>query len=299
MRRLSRDGLRSLLFFLPGFAVITFIVIGPLAFLYVIMFFQWNLHDPFQSNPFFVGLQNFVTVLTHDKQYWSSWSLTLFFTAVAVPAEFALGFTLALALNRKIRFERIVKSLILLPLAMAPVAAGALWRVMYSPLYGIIDYTLGLFGIPPQPWIASTGQALFAVELVDIWQWTPFIALILLAGLASLPRQVIEAATLDGAGRLRIFWHMVLPLMRNVILIAVVLRIMDALKTYDVLFSLTGGGPGAATMLITQYLSIPTFRRRQIGLAATETFITTIIIPKIIALFIRLVRERRIIEARI
>jgi multiple sugar transport system permease protein len=181
---------------------------------------------------------------------------------------------------------------------MAPVAAGALWRVMYSPLYGIIDYSLGLFGIPPQPWISSTGQALFAVELVDIWQWTPFIALILLAGLASLPRQVIEAATLDGAGRLRIFFYMVLPLMRNVILIAVVLRIMDAIKTFDIIYSLTGGGPGTTTMLITQYLSTTTFSRWQIGLAAAESFVTTMIISIIILLFIRLVREKRI-EARI
>ncbi len=294
MGRRSRDDLRGLLFFLPGFSIIAFIVLGPLAFLYVIMLFQWNLHDPFQNYPFFIGLGNFITIFANDRQFWNSWYLTGLFTAVVVPAEFVLGLTLALALNRKMRFERIAKSLILLPLAMAPVAAGALWRVMYSPLYGIIDHSLGLFGIPPQPWISSTGQALFAVELVDIWQWTPFIALILLAGLASLPRQVIEAATLDGASRLRIFFYMVLPLMRNVILIAVVLRIMDAIKTFDIIFSLTGGGPGTATMLITQYLSTTTFSKWQIGLAAAESFVSTMIVSIIILLFIRLVRERRI-----
>jgi multiple sugar transport system permease protein len=208
--------------------------------------------------------------------------------------EFALGFLLAIALNRKIGFERIVKSLILLPLAVSPVAAGALWRVMFSPLYGVIDYFLVLLGIPAQPWASSVSQALLSVEIVDIWQWTPFMALILLSGLASLSGEVLEAASIDGAGAANTFFNIVLPLMRNVILIAVVLRIMDAIKVFDVIFSLTWGGPGNATTLITRYLSITAFSYWELGLAAAESFVTVTMISFIIVLFIRLVRETRV-----
>jgi multiple sugar transport system permease protein len=284
----------TLFFFAPGFSLILFIIVGPIAFLYVMMFFQWNLHNPFQNYPVFVGINNFITIFTQDHDFWYAWYLTALFTAVVVPVEFVLGFALALALNRKIGFERIVKSLILLPLALSPVAAGALWRVMFSPLYGVIDYFLRLLAIPAQPWASSVSQALLSVEIVDIWEWTPFMALILLSGLASLSGEVLEAAAIDGAGIISTFFNIILPMMRNVILIAVVLRIMDAIKVFDVIFSLTWFGPGNATLLITKYLSITAFGYWELGLAAAESFVTVTMISFVIVLFMRLVREARV-----
>jgi len=281
------------LFFAPGFVVFLVVIIAPLVFSYVIMFFRWNLFDPFQKNPVFVGLGNFVELST-DLQFWGAWYRTVLFAAVVVPTEFVLGFVLALSLKRDLRGERVIKTLLLLPLAMAPITVGALWRVMYSPMFGVINYFLGFLGIPPQAWAASTQQALISTAIVDIWQWTPFVTVVLLAGLVSIPSEPLEAAIVDGASSAQVFRHLVLPMMRNVILIIVILRVMDAIKVYDILYTLTYGGPGNATTFITYRISLDAFKSWHIGLASAESFVSAMIVAALTLVFIRLISERRV-----
>jgi multiple sugar transport system permease protein len=281
------------LFFAPGFVVLLFVIIVPLAFNYVLLFFKWHLTNPFQREPVFVGFDNFIYLLTENESFWRAWYRTLIFAAIVVPTEFGLGLILALALNRRLSFERTIRTLIMLPLAMAPVAVGALWRVIFSPAYGVVNYFLGFFGVPPQPWMSDTSQSLLTAAIVDIWQWTPFMSLVLLAGLTSLPREPLEAAMIDGASSSQIFRHLVLPMMKTVILVILTLRLMDAIKTYDILYTLTYGGPGTSTTLITYHISLTAFRKWRMGIAATENIVTALLISFLIVIFIKLMPKRR------
>jgi multiple sugar transport system permease protein len=252
------------------------------------MFFKWNVMDPFYRDPIFNGVDNFIYVFSQDNEFWSAWYRTFLFVGVTVPIEFALGFILALALNRKLKFARMIKSLILIPLAMAPVAVGSIWRIMYSPMYGVVNYFGSFVGLPPLEWVASKDQALISAAIVDIWQWTPFVALVLLAGLQSLPTDPFEAALVDGASSKQIFRHLTLPMMRNIIIVIVVLRLMDAIKTFDILYTLTYHGPGTATSFVSWQISKTAFRRWWIGIAAAESFVTALIISFLILIFIRM-----------
>jgi multiple sugar transport system permease protein len=276
--------------FLPGFFVLLFITIFPLIFNYVIMFFRWKLVDPVLKTPVFVGLDNFIYLFSSYNRFWDAWYKTALYTVIVVPIEFALGLVLALALNKQLKGERVIKTMLLLPLATAPIMVGALWRIMYNPVYGIINYFLSLLNLPPQGWVSERSQALISVAIVDIWQWTPFVGLVLLAGLTSLPKEPMEQASIDGASSFKIFMHITLPLLKNVILIIIILRIIDAIKTFDYLYSLSYGGPGTATTLISYHLMLVAFKEWEIGMAAAESIITAMISTVIIMFFFRLMR---------
>lgn len=278
------------LFFLPGFGLLMFIIISPLAFNYIIMFFRWKLVDPVLKNPIFAGIDNFIEIFSGYNRFWDAWFKTAIYTCIVVPIEIVLGIILALSLNRSLKFERIIKSVLLLPLAMAPIMVGALWRIMYHPVSGIINYILVMIGTPPREWISSTSTALISVAIVDIWQWTSFVALVILAGLVSLPKEPIEAAKIDGASDLQLFFNITFPLLRNILLIIVILRVIDAIKTFDYLYSLTYGGPGSATTFLTYHIMLVGFREWNMGLAATESVVSALIISLIIMFFFRLMR---------
>jgi multiple sugar transport system permease protein len=278
------------IFFLPGFFVLLFVIIFPLVFNYAIMFFRWKLVDPLLKNPVFVGLDNFIYLFSGYNRFWDAWYKTALYTLIVVPIEFAIGLVLALALNRRLKGERVIKTMLLLPLATAPIMVGTLWRVMYNPVYGVINYFLSLFNLPPQGWVSQTSQALISVAIVDIWQWTPFVGLVLLAGITSLPKEPAEQASIDGASSFRIFIHITLPLLKNVILIIIILRVIDAIKTFDYLYSLSYGGPGTATTLVTYHLMLVAFKEWEIGMAAAESIITAMISTMIIVLFFRLMK---------
>lgn len=279
------------LFFFPGFGLLLFVIISPLVFNYIIMFFRWKLVDPVLKSPVFAGLDNFIEIFSGYNRFWDAWVKTIIYTSIVVPIEFILGMILAVALNRNIKLERAVKSILLLPLAMAPIMVGALWRIMYHPVNGLINYILINIGLPPQEWVSNASSALVSVALVDVWQWTSFVSLVLLAGLSALPKDPIEAAKIDGANNIQIFFNISLPLMRNIILIILILRIIDAIKTFDYLYSLTYGGPGNATTLLTYHIMLTGFREWQIGLAAAESVVSAFIISIIIMLFFRFMRR--------
>jgi multiple sugar transport system permease protein len=193
--------------------------------------------------PSFVGLQNFANVLT-DPTFWSSVRTTAIYAAVATFVETSLGIGLALLLNRSSFVGKIFERVLILPLMIAPVIAGVIWKLMFNPQFGILNHILGLGST--FNWL-STDTALWSVILVDIWIYTPFVAILVLAGIRSLPKEPFEASDVDGAGWFYMFRRLMLPMMWPYILVAVIFRLMDSLKVFDHVFVLTAGGPGSTT----------------------------------------------------
>lgn len=250
----------------PALAIIAAIAVAPAIYLAYVSFRHENLLGPGSG---FVGLQNFTRVLS-DREYWSAGLSTVEFVALSVSIEFALGLGLALMLNRRLPESNLLTALFILPLGVAPVVSALVFRVLLDPAYGWIDYYLQTWGLISAPidWLGNPVTAWVAVVGLDVWQWTPFVTLILLAGLSGVPPEPKEAAIVDGAGPLVLFWHITLPFLRPFIAIALVLRSIEAFKTFASIFVLTGGGPGTSTEVINLSLYRIALQDFDIGAAA-------------------------------
>lgn len=217
------------------------------------------------TDPTFVGLDNFVHMLTGDREFLPAVGRSLFFVAVAVPTEFVLGLAMALLLDRKLRGLGILRTLMVMPMAMTPIVAGMIWLILYNPTHGQINYFLGLFGISGPDWTSDPNLALIAIVIVDVWQWTPFMFLVLSAALLTVPQDLLDAARVDGASRWREFFAVSLPHIRRVGLIAALILLIDSLKTFDSIYALTKGGPGTATQTLNFYAFLQGFQWFHLG----------------------------------
>ncbi|TDC00591.1 sugar ABC transporter permease [Micromonospora fluostatini] len=193
----------------------------------------------------FIGIQNYLDVLTDTDRFWPAVMRTGIFTGVALLFQVVLGMAIALLLWRPFKGEKWVRVAILLPLVATPVAVGMMWRLIFDPNIGMANQMLGWVGIGPQPWLAGQNTALATTIFIDIWQWTPMVVLILLAGLTSLSDEPQEAAMIDGASAWQRFRHVTLPLLMPTVIVAVLLRGIDALKTFDILYATKGRGGGS------------------------------------------------------
>jgi multiple sugar transport system permease protein len=190
----------------------------------------------------------------NDKFFWQAARRTLTFAVFAVSIEMVLGVAIAFLLNGLLWGKGVVRSLLILPLAAAPAAVGLVWRYMYHPDFGVYNAIMSAVGLPERNWLGNVHLAMPSVILFDVWQWTPFVALIVLAGLQSLPKEPFEAAELDGASTWQVFRRLILPMLAPVLTLIFVLRTIDAIRLYDAIVSLTHGGPGTATETLTYYL---------------------------------------------
>ncbi|MFZ5828241.1 MAG: carbohydrate ABC transporter permease [Bacillota bacterium] len=236
---------------MPAVIFILMMMAFPIAYTVWVSLTEWSMSAV--TPPRFVGLENYVKMLTADERFWKAVWRTFYFTALALAGQTVLGVGLAMLLNRDFPGKNLLKTLFLLPMVATPVAIGMVWLLMFEPTIGFMNYFLGIFGIPPQPWLASERAALPSLILVDVWQWTPMIALIVLAGLVSLPSDPFEAAEVDGATAWQTFWHVTLPMLRPTIGVAVILRAIDALKTFDIIYAMTQGGPNYASETLNLY----------------------------------------------
>ncbi|MBF9134296.1 sugar ABC transporter permease [Plantactinospora sp. S1510] len=193
----------------------------------------------------FIGFANYLEVLSDTDRFWPAVLRTFGFTGVALFFEVVLGMAVALLLWRPFRGEKWVRVAILMPLVATPVAVGMMWRLIFDPNIGMANQLLGWFGIGPQPWLAGQHSALPTTIFIDVWQWTPMVVLILLAGLTSLSNEPDEAARVDGANAWQRFRHITLPLLMPTVIVAILLRGIDALKTFDILYATKGRGGGS------------------------------------------------------
>ncbi|OOP64929.1 ABC transporter permease [Arthrobacter sp. SRS-W-1-2016] len=234
---------RKWLFAAPAMIFVGILIVFPLAWtLYLSL---TDSQGSVRSASEFVGLQNYVTVLADAERFWPAVGRTLSFTGVALACEVVLGMGIALLLWRPFRGERWVRVAILLPLVATPVAVGMMWRLILDPNIGFANQLLGLVGVPPQPWLSGQDSALPTTIFMDVWQWTPMVVLILLAGLTSLSDEPDEAARVDGANAVQRFFFVTLPLMMPTLIVAILLRGIDALKTFDILYATKGKGGGS------------------------------------------------------
>lgn len=234
---------RKWLFASPAMAFVGILIVFPLAWtLYLSL---TDSQGSVRAAADFVGLENYLTVLTDTDRFWPAVGRTLSFTFVALGFEIVLGMAIALLLWRPFRGEKWVRVAILLPLVATPVAVGMMWRLIFDPNIGFANQLLGLVGIPPQPWLSGQDSALPTTIFMDVWQWTPMVVLILLAGLTSLSDEPDEAARMDGANAFQRFFFVTLPLMMPTVIVAILLRGIDALKTFDILYATKGKGGGS------------------------------------------------------
>lgn len=234
---------RKWLFAAPAMIFVGVLIIFPLAWtLYLSL---TDSQGSVRAASEFVGLQNYMTVLSDMERFWPAVGRTLTFTGVALICEVVLGMCIALLLWRPFRGEKWVRVAILLPLVATPVAVGMMWRLIFDPNIGFANQLLGMLGIPPQPWLSGQDTALGTTIFMDVWQWTPMVVLILLAGLTSLSEEPDEAARMDGANAFQRFFFITLPLMMPTVIVAILLRGIDALKTFDILYATKGKGGGS------------------------------------------------------
>lgn len=199
------------------------------------------------TRPFsFVGLENYIGWLTDTERFWPAVWRTAYFTGVALAAELVIGLAIALLLRKTFRGQGLVRVFILLPLVATPVAVGMMWLLIFEPTIGFANTVMRFFGLPPQGWLSDPSTALNTLIFIDVWQWTPMIILILLAGLSTLPEEPDEAARVDGANAWQRFRHITLPLLAPVIGAAAILRAIDAMKTFDIIYATKGIGGGSS-----------------------------------------------------
>lgn len=264
MSRFSANRLTPYMFAAPAAIVMLIALFYPITYMIWGSFRAWS---PSQgiSETEFVGLANYLRLLA-DPAFHESFWVTMVFAVTVVSVEMVLGVGLALLLDRKIRGMSVLRTLFILPMMIAPVVVGLVWRFMFHQTYGTFNRFLEAVGLPKVDWLGQ--NALLSVIIADIWQWTPFIFILSLAALQSLPRSALEAARIDGATTWQQIWHIKLPLMAPVLLVTLILRLIDAFKVLEVILVLTGGGPGLQTEILALRIARTAREFRELGEAA-------------------------------
>jgi multiple sugar transport system permease protein len=276
----------------PAALVLVAILGYPLGYSFQLSFREWTMRT-FRFGVPFVGLANYLEILG-DENFWHAMQVTFIYMVGAISLEFILGMGLALLLNRELKVKGLIRSLILLPMMCTNVVIGLVWRLMLNYEYGIINYFLSLLNIPPVQWLSSLTLALPSFILVDVWNTTSFVALILLAGLQSLPEEPFEAAIIDGASRWQLFRYVTLPLMRSPILVALLWRVIDTFRVFDVPFVLTGGGPYRATEVVSIFTYRAGFQSFNLGYASASSFVMIIVMLVMAVVLMRLIGRAEI-----
>ena len=260
-------------FLLPGLLVLLGILIFPIIFTVRLSFSGW---DSFNPGLDFIGLENYIRLFTDDRRFWESFLRLGFLSITTVFLQYIIGFSLALLVWKEIKFKRFFRVLFLIPMMTTPVIMTVIWRTFFHESLGPVNDFFSLFGMSP-PWLSHEVLALVTVMIVEVWLWTPFMFLLMLAGLLSLPKEPFLAAAIDGASSIRKFIYVTFPLMAPISIGAIIIRLIEASKIMDTVFVLTSGGPGTSTETSSFYIFIKGLREFQIGYSATLSFTYLII----------------------
>ncbi len=271
----------------PAVVVLLAVGIYPLLFAVDVSSRLYQLTKPYLGNPF-VGLQNYVATL-QDPLFWQSLERTAFFFLLTLPAQVVLGTLLALFVeSMRLRFVvGFLKVLLVVPIAVTPTVIGLVARLLFNRDFGFVNYLLSLVGVEPVPWLGEPLPAMLTIALVDIWQWTPFVALVCLSGLALVPTEILEAGRLDGSSGWRTFRFIQLPYLLPGLTAVLILRTADILKQFDMVFVLTRGGPGVSTELVSLYVQRIGFRVFDMGVASAQAILLLVLCIVLSQLYIR------------
>lgn len=282
------------IFVLPAVLFVGIMIVFPIGYTLYLSFFEWSMSGV--QKPVWVFMDNYKHLLFDDERFWAAFGRTFYFTIAAMMFELVLGIAIAVLFNRKFRGKNLVKTLFLLPMVSTPVAIGLVWLLIFEPTIGFGNQFLKSLGLEPLLWIASPDQAIPSLVLVDVWQWTPMITLILLAGLATLPQENYEAAEIDGANVWQMFWRITLPLLMPTIFAAGLLRAIDALKTFDIIYAMTQGGPGFATETLNIYGFQLGFQYFQLGMTSAMLMLFFLLVLGISLLIIQWRRRLEVLN---
>jgi multiple sugar transport system permease protein len=283
---LARRRRSYLLFVVPALLVVGAVIIFPWAFTVWMSAFDWKIG----SVAHFVGFDNY-TQLATNKRFLESILHTFYFTLLAVIFPLILGTIAALIFHREFPLRGMLRSIFTMPMMATPVAVALVWTMMFHPQQGVLNYLLSLVGLPPSLWVYSPTWVIPSLVLVEIWHWTPLIMLIVLGGLAALPTEPYESARLDGASEWQLFRYITLPLLAPFLIVAAVIRTIDALKAFDTIYVISQGGPGTASETINLYLYLQAFAFYNVGNASAVVVVFFVIILAL-ALLLLHVRER-------
>ncbi len=238
--------------------------------------YKWDMGTPWNSAQW-VGLDNFISAFS-NPQVWSSLWITLLFAGICVTLEMILGIALALALERPVRGMSIFRTIFILPMMIAPIAVGLAWRYMFDAQFGLINALLQLGGFEAKTWLADPTLAFVAIVIADVWQWTPFVFIMMLAALASVDGAVMEASRIDGANWWQQIFLVKLPMVMHVIAITLMMRLIDAFRVLEVVYVLTFGGPGNSTEILALHIYKTAFVGQQMGVAAAISVLLLVVV---------------------
>jgi multiple sugar transport system permease protein len=243
------DRRQALVYPAPAVIALFLIVVIPIGYNLYLAFTKWTIG---LGDPRLIGIDNFIELFRDDRVL-NGLKVMIYFSGLSLTLELVLGLLIALYFHREFKGSEIVQAIYIFPFAATPVAVALIWRIMLNPEIGVLNYLLTSIGLPGSLWISSAATVVPALVMVDVWKWTPMITLIVLAGLKSLPNDPYEAARIDGANTLQIFWYITLPLIRPVLIAALMLRSLDNLKEFDIIYTITQGGPGIASETLYLY----------------------------------------------
>jgi multiple sugar transport system permease protein len=260
----------------PAILVMAAACLYPVLTAFQLAGYKWELGTPWSSAQW-VGLDNFIAAFSNE-QVWSSLRVTLLFAGICVTLEMILGIALALALEHPVRGMSIFRTIFILPMMIAPIAVGLAWRYMFDAQFGLINALLGRVGIEPLTWLADPTLAFIAIVIADVWQWTPFVFIMMLAALASVDSAVMEASRIDGASWLQQIFLVKLPMVMHVIAITLMMRLIDAFRVLEVIYVLTFGGPGNSTEILAVHIYKTAFVGQQMGVAAAVSVLLLVVV---------------------
>ncbi|MBB6469139.1 multiple sugar transport system permease protein [Aminobacter lissarensis] len=273
-------------FALPATIIVLAVIVFPWLFTLYMSLQNWSVG----SNTGFVGLENY-RALAVDPRFRDALVHTLVFTGLATVAPIVLGTAAALVFNREFPLRGLFRTVFILPMMATPVAIALVWTMMFHPQLGVLNYVLTQVGIPRQTWVYNPDTVIPTLVMVEVWQWTPLVMLIVLGGLASLPKEPYESAMIDGANPWHMFRHITLPLLWPYILVAGIIRIIDAMKVFDTIFVITQGGPGTASETINIFLYLQAFAFYNIGYSSAVVVIFFIVIV-LVSLSLMVIRQK-------
>jgi multiple sugar transport system permease protein len=262
----------------------------PLGWGLYLSFFRFKLNMP--SATAFIGLKNYINIFT-DELTMLSLRNNIIFAGVSVCAELLIGVVIAMMLSGDTKLSRGLVSILMVPMIIAPVAAGTLWRMMLDRTYGVVNYLLSFVGVPPILWLGDPKIALYTVAFVDAWLYIPFVAVLVLSSIKAMPTSFLDAARVDGASPWKVFWWIILPIISPVIIIVAMLRFIDAFKVFDTIFVMTQGGPGNATEMLPTYIYRQGIKFLNIGYSSA-TAIVFVIAMSVVAYAFQKLRDRQL-----
>ena len=265
-RTLTSDTAATWVFLTPASLILLITAVAPLCYTIFISFFKYKLNTP-NAVPSFLGFENYAKIFT-QRMFWTTLENTSLFAVLSVALEIVIGTILALMLNNNNKSTRVITAILLIPMIMAPVASGSLWRTMLDRSTGVINYLISLIGLEPINFLGSSKFAIYSVMMVDVWRLSPWVCIIVMSALKGISPSLIEAAVVDGASRINIVRTIILPLLKPVMMIVLMMRFTDAFKVFDTVYVMTSGGPGTSTEMLPNYIYQQALKYMNVGYAS-------------------------------